>query len=145
MTPENVRREGGGLVGPQGALLPHKSVKRMLALLRAHRTKLVQGTKTARTRNVARTHMFAVDSRLFYEGKDLVTWQLYLEYYLKGEGQSNEAAHATTSWDAQFGSSSSDVRLSTSLSPSARASFSAKAKKRTCPLITSSATSFQHL
>jgi hypothetical protein len=26
-----------------------------------------------------------------------------------------------------------------------RASFSAKAKKRTCPLTTSSATSFQHL
>ncbi|ELR24975.1 leucine rich repeat domain containing protein [Acanthamoeba castellanii str. Neff] len=104
VTPESVRREGGGLVGPQGALLPRESVKRMLALLRAHRTKLVQG-------------------------KDLVTWELYLEYYLKGEGQSNHAAHATTSWAAQFGSSS-DSRLSTSISPSARASFIAKTKKQ---------------
>jgi hypothetical protein len=84
---------------------------------------------------------------VFVEGKDLVTWELYLEYYLKGEGQLKDAAHATTSWAAQFGSSS-DTRLSTSISPSARASFIAKTKKRMCfpPTPSSlSATGFLHL
>jgi hypothetical protein len=71
---------------------------------------------------------------VFASGKDLVTWQLHLEYYLKGAGQSQAGAgsDARRSWagtvsgrDDLFSSSSKTV------SASSRASFLAKAKQRT--------------